>query len=106
MCPSSTQEDYIFRNHQTNTVIDQSTFARHWGIALDRTKVSYGLHTFRSHRITQLIMGRTQAQLVARNLGLGMKQIEKTYLRFIPSGHYNELVQNDIQEDKELESLM
>lgn len=51
-------------------------------------------------------MGRTQAQLVARNLGLSMKQIEKTYLRLTPAGHYDELVQNGIPEDKELERLM
>lgn len=106
MCPSSTQEDYLFRNHQTNTLIDKSTFARYWGTILDRAKLQYPLHTFRSHRITQLILGRTQAQLVARNLGLTIKQIEKTYLRYIPAGHYNELIQNDIPEDKELERLM
>ena len=106
MCPSSTQEDYLFRNHQTNTLIDRSTFARYWNLILDRAKMEYPLHTLRSHRITQLIMGRTQAQLVARNLGLSMKQIEKTYLRLTTAGHYDELVQNDIPEDKELEQLM
>ena len=106
MCPSSTQEDYLFRNHQTNTLIDRSTFARYWNLILDRAKMEYPLHTLRSHRITQLIMGRTQAQLVARNLGLSMKQIEKTYLRLTTAGHYDELVQNDIPEDKELERLM
>lgn len=106
MCPNHSESDYLFRNHQTNTCIDISTFARYWSIIQEKTETEYVFHTFRSHRITQLIMGRTQPQLVARNLGLSLKQIEKSYLRFVPAGHYNELVQNDIPEDTELSRLM
>jgi len=67
--------------------------------------VDYKLHTFRSHRITQLILGGNEPALVARNLGLSVKQIEKTYLRFIPSAHFEKMVQQDLVLDSNLRRL-
>lgn len=106
MCPNADKNDFLFRNHQTNTLIDPSTFSRYWTLIRDKCGMSYKLHTFRSYRITELIMSGVEPQLVARNLGLSMNQIEKTYLRYTPAGHYNALVQRDIPDDKELKSLM
>ena len=106
MCPNHSEDDFLFRHHQTNTLIDISTFTRYWSLINERAGTSYVLHTFRSYRITQLILGRTQPQLVARNLGLSLKQIERSYLRFVPAGHFDELVQKEIKEDYELERLM
>ena len=106
MCPKTNDGDYLFRHHQTNTLIDISTFTRYWRIILDKAGLDYKIHTLRSHRITQLILGGTQAQLVGRNLGLSLKQIEKTYLRYSPAGHFDQLVQKELPEDRELSRLM
>jgi len=106
MCDNPSDSDYIFRSQQTNTLIDISTFARYWSVIRDKCNLDYKLHTFRSHRITQLIMGGIEPQLVARNLGLSLKQIEATYLRFSPADHFNKLVQQDLPVDKELRKLM
>tara|TARA_R110002012_G_scaffold83478_1_gene210074 strand:+ start:1809 stop:3023 length:1215 start_codon:yes stop_codon:yes gene_type:complete len=105
-CPEVSPNDYVFRNEQTNTLIDISTFSKYWGDVGDRTGLEYKLHTFRSHRITQLILSGVEPQLVGRNLGLSLKQIEKTYLRFTPSGHFEALVQGDLKQDVELKKLM
>ena len=105
-CPNWSEGDFLFRNHQTNTLINIHTFVRYWTKINEKVGTSYVLHTLRSYRITQLILGRTQPQLVARNLGLSLKQIERSYLRFVPAGHFEELVQKDIKEDIELERLM
>ena len=51
MCPEVTDDDYLFRNHQTNTIIDKSTFSKYWNLIMDRNTLSYSLRTFRSHRI-------------------------------------------------------
>ena len=106
MCPETSNSDFIFRSHQTNTLLSISTFSRYWAVMCERAGVSYPLHTFRSHRITQLILSGVEPQLVGRNLGLSLSQIEKTYLRFVPAAHYSKLVQDDIPQDKELRSLM
>ena len=105
-CKSFSKDDFVFRSQQTNTLLDISTFSRYWNMIKDAAGVDYKLHTFRSHRITQLILGGVGPQLVARNLGLSTSQIEKTYLRFVPAGHYNKLVQNELPDDKELKRLM
>ena len=106
MCPDAGRDDFIFRNHQTNTLIDASTFSRYWTVIRDKAGLQYKLHTFRSHRITQLILGGVEPQLVGRNLGVSTKQIEKTYLRFLPASHYNNLVQGELPQDKELKMMM
>lgn len=106
MCPDTDKNDLIFRNQQTNTLIDASTFSRYWNLIKDKCGLDYPLHTFRSHRITQLIMSGVSPQLVARNLGLSVSQIEKTYLRFTPAGHFRELIQKDLPQDNELLMLM
>lgn len=106
MCVNPSPDDFIFRAEQTNTLIDISTFSRYWNLIKDECEMNYVLHTFRSHRITQLIMCGVEPQLVARNLGLSIKQIEDSYLRFAPAGHFNKLVQDDLPSDKELKSLM
>jgi len=105
-CPNASESDYIFRNKQTNTLIDISTFSRYWNIIKDKCGLDYKLHTFRSLRITELIVSGVSPQLVARNLGLSVSQIEKTYLRFTPAGHYEELVQRELPPDKELLMLI
>ena len=106
MCPEVSPGDYVFRSHQTNTLLDKSTFSRYWGVIREKTGLVYKLHDFRSHRITQLILSGVEPQLVARNLGLSIKQIESTYMRFSPAGHYERLVQRDLQKDDELRMLM
>ena len=106
MCTNVSESDYIFRNEQTNTAIDASTFSRYWTVIRQKLGLSYTLHTFRSHRITQLILSGVDSVLVARNLGLSPAQINKSYLRFVPAGHWSELVQPDSKEDVELKSLM
>lgn len=105
-CPNADDNDYILRDKQTNTPLSMATFSRYWRNITEKLGMDYPLHTFRSHRITQLVMGGVEPQLVARNLGLSMAQIEKTYLRFIPAAHYNKLVQNELPADKELRMLM
>lgn len=105
-CVNFSETDYLFRSEQTNTLMDISTFARYWSMIREKCGLKYKLHTFRSHRITQLIMGGVEAQLVARNLGLSLAQIEKSYLRYAPAGHFNVLVQSEIPADNELRSLM
>ena len=106
MCPSVSEKDYIFRSHQTNTLIDISTFSRYWGVIKAMSGTEYRLHTFRSHRITQLVLGGVEPQLVARNLGLSVNQIESTYLRFVPAGQWQKLVQRDTERDLELRMVM
>lgn len=101
-CVNFSENDYLFRGQQTNTPIDMSTFSRYWTTIRNKAGVDYKLHTYRSHRITQLILGGNEPALVARNLGLSVKQIEKTYLRFIPASHFEKLVQQDIVLDTEL----
>ena len=104
-CDNWQPTDYLFRNQQTNTLIDRSTFSRYWSTIRDKCNLSYPLHTFRSHRITQLILGGVEPQLVGRNLGVSTNQIEKTYLRFVPAGHFEKLIQQDIKRDSELSIL-
>ena len=104
-CKNWSEGDFLFRGEQTNTPIDISTFSRYWSVIRDRAGVDYKLHTFRSHRITQLILGGNEPALVARNLGLSVKQIEKTYLRFIPSAHFEKMVQQDLVLDSNLRRL-
>ena len=106
MCPNAGPNDYVFRSDQTNQLIDIATFSRYWSIIRQRSGVDRKLHTFRSHRITQLIMSGIEPQLVGRNLGLSLKQIEDTYLRFTPAAHFNKLVQEDIPMDNEIRKLM
>ena len=105
-CPKVSDNDYIFRHHQTNTLIDPATFSRYWSLIQGKTDTDYVLHTFRSHRITQLILSGVEPQLVGRNLGLSLKQIERTYLRYTPAAHYNKLVQEDLPQDTELKVLI
>ena len=106
MCPNAGPNDYVFRSDQTNQLIDIATFSRYWSIIRQRSGVDRKLHTFRSHRITQLIMSGIEPQLVGRNLGLSLKQIEDTYLRFTPAAHFNKLVQEDLPMDNEIRKLM
>lgn len=101
-CVDWSTSDFLFRNLQTNTRVDQSTFSRYWTAIRKLCDLDYPLHTFRSHRITQLILGGVEPQLVGRNLGVSTAQIEKTYLRFVPAGHYEKLIQQDIEKDSEL----
>jgi site-specific recombinase XerD len=105
-CPNAQGSDYIFRNHQTNTLVDRSTFSRYWKKVQELAGVSYPLHTFRAHRISQLILGGVEVELVARNLGLSVSQIMKTYLRFLPAARWEKLVAKDSDKDVELRSLM
>ncbi len=102
----TTPSDYLFRNEQENTPVDRSTFSRYWVAIMKKMNLSYTLHTFRAHRITQLVMSGVETHLVARNLGLSPAQIEKTYLRFAPAAHYEKLVQRDVEPDKELRRLI
>ena len=67
---------------------------------------NYPLHTFRSHRITELIMSGVEMPLVARHLGLSPNQISKTYLRFIIAGYWDSLVRKDKKPDSELRVLI
>lgn len=106
MCPEVTPSDYVFRSHQTNTLIDISTFSRYWSVIKVKTATDYKLHTFRAYRITQLVLSGVEPQLVARNLGLSLKQLESTYLRFVPAGHFDKLVQGDLKTDVELRMIM
>lgn len=106
MCNGASSGDFIFRSQQTNTQIDISTFTRYWSLIRAKCNFDYKLHTFRSHRITQLIMSGIEPQLVARNLGLSLAQIEASYLRFTPAGHFNQLVQDELPQDNELRKLM
>ena len=69
-CDNWSDTDYIFRNKQTNTLIDRSTFARYWANINKSLGLNYKLHTMRAHRITELVMSGVEAELVARNLGL------------------------------------
>ena len=106
MCPEYDNNDFIFRNHQTNTLIDPSTFSRYWSNMNKRASVKYKLHTLRSHRITQLVLSGVEAELVARNLGLSVSQLMKTYLRFVPAAHFEKLIQKDRKENAELRTLI
>jgi len=99
-------DDLIFRNQQTDTPVDMTTFARYWRMILKKSETNYTLHTFRSHRITQLVMGGTEPTLIGRNLGLSLKQIESSYLRYAPAAHWEKLIQKDLESDKELRTLM
>lgn len=95
--------DYIFRNQQTNTLIDRSTFSRYWTTIRKKTgHEQYVFHTFRAHRITQLIMAGVEIELIGRNLGVSPSEIYDTYLRFTPADHYSKLVQKDVEADPEL----
>lgn len=105
-CPEVSDGDFIFRNHQTNTLIDRSTFSRYWSVIQKKADVSYPLHTFRAHRITELIMSGVEIPLVARNCGLSQSQISKSYLRYTPAAHFEKLIQQDSAPDKELWMLM
>ena len=105
-CPNAQPEDYLFRHHQTNTLIDRSTFNRYWTSLLEKANCSYKLHTFRSYRITELILSGVEPELVARNLGLSVSQILKTYLRFVPAGHFDQLVMKEKRSTKELRTLL
>ena len=104
-CVNWSSSDCLFRNLQTNTCVDQSTFSRYWTAIRKMCDLDYPLHTLRSHRITQLILGGVEPQLVGRNLGVSTTQIEKTYLRFVPAGHFEKLIQQDIKQDSELRVL-
>ena len=105
-CPNADDKNFVFRDKQTNAPISMATSSHYWRVITERLNLEYPLHTFRSHRITQLIMGSVEPQLVVRNLGLSLSQIEKTCLRFVPAAHYNKLVQNDFSSDKKLRMLM
>lgn len=98
--------DLVFRNQQTDNNVTMSTFARYWRRIRSLSETSYTLHTFRSHRITQLVMGGTETTLIGRNLGLSLKQIESSYLRYAPAEHWEKLIQKDIEADTELRTLM
>ena len=95
-CVNWSSSDYLFRNLQTSTCVDQSTFSRYWTAIRKMCDLDYPLHTLRSHRITQLILDGVEPQLVGRNLGVSTAQIEKTYLHFVPAGHYEKFIQQDI----------
>lgn len=100
------KDTYVFRCEDENKVVDRSTFSRYWTKIMRRLNMAYTLHTFRAHRITQLILGGTETHMVARNMGLSPAQISKTYLRFTPAEHFENLVQKDIKEKKELKVLI
>jgi len=106
MCDDVSEKDFIFRNEQTNTLIDASTFSRYWVDMNERAEVKYKMHTLRSHRITQLVLSGVEAELVARNLGLSVTQLMRTYLRFVPAAHFDELVMRDRKENRELRTLI
>ena len=65
----------------------------------------YVLHTFRAHRITQLLMSGVEAELIGRNLGVSPAEIYHTYLRFTPTSHYSKLIQRDVDPDDELREM-
>jgi integrase len=106
LCPNFSTSDFVFRQHQTNTQSVLNTFTGYWNKVRTMCEMDYKLHTFRSHRITELIMSGIEPQLVGRNLGLSLKQIESSYLRFAPSGHFDKLVQRELPVDSELKRLM
>lgn len=105
-CDNWTENDYIFRNKQTNTLIDRSTFSRYWVSINQKCGLEYKLHTMRAHRITELVMSGVEPELVARNLGLSVSQLVKTYLRFVPAGNYEQLIMREKPENKELRTLI
>ena len=105
-CVNWSSSDYLFRNLQTRTCVDQSTFSRYWTAIRKMCDLDYPLHTLRSHRITQLILGGVEPQLVGRNLGVSTAQIEKTYLRFVPAGHHEKFIQQHIEKDSELRVML
>jgi len=97
------KSDYLFRNQQTNTLIDRSTFSRYWSSIRKKLGMEqYVFHTFRAHRITQLIMAGVEVELIGRNLGVSPSEIYDTYLRFAPADHYSKLVQKEVEADPEL----
>lgn len=106
MCPEVKDDDYLFRNHQTNTFVDKSTFSKYWNLIMDKIKLSYSLRTFRSHRITQLVLSGVEIPLVARSLGLSASQIIKTYLRYNPAANWEKLIQPYSKPDNELRMLI
>ena len=92
---------------QTNTLINRATFSRYWNTKiLKPIQLSYKLHTFRAYRITELISSGIDATLVARNCGLSVSQIDKTYLRFTAEDNWDKLVMKDKKEDSELRSII
>ena len=94
---------FLFRNLESNTVIDRSTFNRYWSTVRKKLGMEqYVFHTFRAHRITQLIMAGVEVELIGRNLGVSPSEIYDTYLRFAPADHYSKLVQKDVEVDPDL----
>ena len=51
-------------------------------------------------------MSGVEPALVARNLGLSVSQILKTYLRFVPAGNWDKLVMKEKKDVQELRTLI
>ena len=106
MCPKVSHDDYLFRAHQTNTLLDKSNFSRYWKVIQENAGTDYPLHTYRSYRVTELVMSGVEPALVARNLGLSVAQILKTYLRFVPASNWDKLVMKEKKDVQELRTLI
>tara|TARA_B100001063_G_C16538838_1_gene440214 strand:+ start:324 stop:728 length:405 start_codon:yes stop_codon:yes gene_type:complete len=79
------KDDYVLRKYEDASIPqDYDTLRRYWIDINKKLGLSYKLYSARSHKITEMVLAKIPLNLISRNVGTSVKQIESSYLRYAP----------------------
>ena len=97
--------DYVFRGEKTDISLDQDSLRRYWIDINKKLGFKYKLYSTRSHKITEMVLNDVPLPLIARNCGLSVKQIEKSYLRYAAEAQASIILREKKRDDEYLRLL-
>ena len=97
--------DFVFRGEKTDISLDQDSLRRYWTDINKKLGLKYKLYSTRSHKITEMVLNDVPLPLIARNCGLSVKQIEKSYLRYAAEAQASIILREKRHDDEYLRLL-